>query len=149
MTDEAYRQSAKVVYESLKRQSEFMRQMQAEYGKWIVSSILVLHSGAIGGLLYKFDLIKGSAGSLWWFVIGIALAIGTGFVAWLNFTFADESAHKMADHRMLNDPNYWPKEVPLLCGIKATLWGAVVLGWASVACLIGGAWSVWCHLPQT
>lgn len=143
--DDNYRRSAEVVYDHNTKMHEFCIKMQADYGKWLISSLLFLHGAAIGGLLFK-AVDKNPPPYLfavWWFVIGTILALAAGFSAWWNFTFLAERYNKWADYRMLTDRAYWP-ESHSTHGIDATLWIAVVTGVLSVACLLGGALSVAC-----
>jgi hypothetical protein len=82
--DDHYGHAAEIVYVQNRQMHEYSLKMQADYGKWLVSSLLVLHGAAISGLLFK-----GSAGNpppflhaITWFVIGVVLALATGFSAW-------------------------------------------------------------------
>jgi hypothetical protein len=99
------------------------------------------------GLLFKSSgtNLPPYLGSLWWFVFGIVFALGAGFAAWWNFTFACRAYEEMSDHRMLIDRQYWPKERPKDAGsVIATLWIANISGILSVCCLIAGAVAIWC-----
>jgi hypothetical protein len=118
---------------------EHARQLQADYGKWLISSLLFLHSAAIGGLAFKLESLKQVVDSLWWFVIGILLALLSGLMSWWNFTLNDNAMQRLADHRMLTDPKYWPTTSPYQRLIWFTLVMALVSGISSAACLVAGS----------
>lgn len=143
--DEKYKRAAELVYGHNAKMHEFCIKLQAEYGKWLVSSLFVLHGAAIGGLVFKAAQTSPPAYLLavWWFVVGLVLALATGFSAWWNFTFLAERYYRWADYRMLTDREFWPKPEEGR-GIDATLWVAVTTGVLSVACLLVGAASVAC-----
>ena len=142
--NDPYRRSAEVVFHDLKEGQRVARTAQAEYGKWLINTLWLMHSGSIVGLLFKAHAGQSPPpyfSALWWFVAGIVLAFGAGFSAWWNFTFAAAQYEKWADHRMLNDQKYWPKETGSSRS-SITLWIAVAFGVLSVGCLLGGAWAV-------
>ena len=143
--DDKYKRAAELVYEHNTEMHEFCIERQAEYGKWLTSSLFIMHGAAISGLLFKAP--HGAPPvylfAVWWFVIGLVLALASGFSAWWNFTFLADQYNRWADHRMLTDRARWPEPVPSRA-IDATLWIAVVTGVLSVGCLLGGAASVAC-----
>ena len=73
MTDDTdhYKRAAEIVYVQNRQMHEFSLKMQAEYGKWLVSSLLFLHRAAIGGLLFKATGASAPVYllGLWWFVL--------------------------------------------------------------------------------
>lgn len=140
--NEDYRESAKVVFEALSRHRNFARQMQGEYGKWLISSLLFLHTAAIGGVALKLTDLKQIVPSLWWFVIGIVFALGAGFAAWWNFSLGEGATSDMADYRMLRDPKFWPVKNGKARLIHVTFWLSVASGILSVVYLVAGAWCV-------
>jgi len=139
MADEEYKRQAQLVYDHMKTMHEFSLKMQSEYGRWLISTLITLHTAAIAGLFYKtLDNHPPYLSSIWWFVVGIILGLATGFLAWWNFSFAANSYHNAADHRMLNDPTYWPSTMTNQKAVTLTLWATQVCGVASALCLAGG-----------
>lgn len=139
--DDSYRRVAEIEFNRLLELHEFFLKMMGEYGRWLVSSLLFLHGAAIGGLLFKsgFNGVPPYLHALWWFVGGIVLAISAGFSAWWNFSTAATIYYRMADYRMLNDRNFWPRDHSGFRIVTATKWIAVISGVSSVACLVAGA----------
>lgn len=141
---DTYKEHAKEIYERMVEASRFSAEKQADYGKWLVNTLWLMHSGAIAGLLFKASATSPPPflGALWWFVSGIALAFAAGFAAWWNFTFAYKQYERWADPSMLNDASKWPKDTDPR--ITATMWVAVTCGVISVFCLLAGAAAVYC-----
>jgi hypothetical protein len=86
----SYKETAKLAYESLLEMRRLSYAAQADYGKWLISSIFLMHGAAIGGLAFK----AGATGAptylsaVMWFVAGLVLALASGFATWCNFTLA-------------------------------------------------------------
>lgn len=145
--DPQYRRSAEVVYRELQDYAEFARRLQSEYGKWLITTLWLVHAGAIAGLIFKNSSPNAPPylPAIWAFVAGLVLALATGFCAWINFSLIEASLRKMADHRMLRWRKYWPSPtVPYKCAINGSLTLAVVFGILSVACVPIGAVLVAC-----
>lgn len=139
--DENYRRQ-EAVFDRFRDLEKAFISTQAEYGKWLINTLWLLHSGSIVGLLFKHAGANPPPylNALWWFVIGIILAFGSGFATWLNFTVAAN-----VFGRVLSDPERVLKvDTRDSCRIKLTLWLAVASGILSVACLVIGALAVWC-----
>lgn len=140
-----YAKHSEAVYKDLKEGERLAKASQVEYGKWLVNTLWLMHSGSIVGLLFRTPIGAGAPpylGALWWFVAGIVFAFGAGFAAWWNFTFAANTYSTWADYRMLTSPEHWPKAAQPRA-LQVTMWIAIACGVASVACLLGGAGTVW------
>jgi hypothetical protein len=132
--DENYRIVAEAAFKQLEdmRSKAFM--MQADYGKWLVSSLFLMHGSAIAGLMFK----SGGAAlppylfAVPWFVAGLVFALGAGFAAWWNFTFALEHYQIWSKPNMLIDREHWPQK-----GVVESSHGNIVDRsgvWAFVSC---------------
>jgi hypothetical protein len=109
-----------------------------DYGKWFISTLLLMHSGALAGLLFKASVgIQSPRDSLWWFVAGIAFAFAAGFASWCNFSH--KQFDRWAHPRMSEGSLMWPKDPR----VTFTAWVAITFGLASAACLLGGAAAVY------
>lgn len=143
--DENYRIVAEAAFKQLEdmRSKAFM--MQADYGKWLISSLFLMHGSAIAGLMFK----SGGATAppylfaVAWFVAGLVLALGAGFAAWWNFTFALKHYQIWSKPNMLTNREHWPQKASSKA-VTVTLWVAVACGLLSVVCLVGGAIHVLC-----
>lgn len=144
-SESSYERQAEVVFNDLKETQRSARASQIEYGKWLVNTLWLMHSGSIVGLLFKAH-VGGTPppylGAIWWFVAGIVFAFGAGFSAWWNFTFSTLYFHKLADYRMLSAREFWPKPERSR-HMLATMWVAIACGVLSLVCLLGGTWAVW------
>ncbi len=142
---EAYKKQAETAYQQNFELLKSARSAQIEYGRWLINTLWLMHSGAIVGLLFKAhsgEHPPAYASALFWFVVGIVAAFAAGFAAWWNFTFAAVLFQSWADVRMLNDPKYWPVQKSGK-GMIVTMWIAILGGLASVGCLVVGSIAVW------
>jgi hypothetical protein len=51
--ENSYKETAKLTYESLLEMRRLSYAAQADYGKWLISSIFLMHGAGIGGLAFK------------------------------------------------------------------------------------------------
>jgi hypothetical protein len=151
MSAEDYKQQASLIYDRMIESLRFCATAQADYGKWLINTLWLMHSGAIVGLLFRSGGGRPDyLGSLWWFVFGIAFAFAAGFAAWWNFTFAVQQYEKWANPGVLSDPANWPKlDLTMSLKIRLSMWVAIGFGVLSLACLIGGATFVYCNWHTT
>lgn len=103
----------------------------AGYGKWLISTILLLNAGAIAGLFTFMSAISAHhtvdmadyAIAIWWFVGGILAILLSGFTTWLNWSLVAASFDHYARPWMLVDPNAFPKDgAPGGWRITLTFW---------------------------
>lgn len=142
---EAYEKRAQVAYESSFELLKIARSAQVEYGRWLVNTLWLMHSGAIVGLLFKVHVGEhppSYTAALFWFVAGIVFAFVAAFAAWWNFTFAAVFFQSWADVRMLTDSQYWPTRKSAK-SLQVTMWLALAGGIASLGCLVIGSVAVW------
>jgi len=111
---------------------------QVDYGRWIVNTLWLMHSGAIAGLLYKWSGqgVLPHKVAIGLFVAGILFAFGTAIAAWLNFTVAEDwfrrwtYARELWPETDISDHSAW---------LQRTKWVAVVCVGMSLFCLLGAA----------
>jgi hypothetical protein len=141
--DPNYRASAELIYEHMRKMQQLCLSVMSDYGKWLVTSLLILHSGAIAALVYKNVPGSPLAGAVVApFAIGVVLSLITGFVSWVNFALNAEKFESWADHRMLTNDDFWPGD-PRKLGTQLTMYGAILVGVASAACWVWGVVAVW------
>jgi hypothetical protein len=114
------------------------RQAQIDYGRWIVNTLWLMHSGAVAGLLAKW----GGNGaipykeSIGFFIAGIVFAFATASNAWLNFTISSDIFLRFtyAGERWSSTDveKHWK-------WLKASMYVAILCVCASILCLIVGA----------
>lgn len=135
---------AELTYQSILELRKSSYASQAEYGRWMINTLWLMHSGAIVGLLFKAHVGEhppAYAGSLFWFVVGIVFAFIAAFSAFWNFTFAAQLFHTWADARMLSSLEAWPKAVKMR-RFATTLWISMAGGLFSLGCLVLGSYFV-------
>ncbi|MER9461967.1 hypothetical protein NKI80_18875 [Mesorhizobium sp. M0387] len=138
--------AAVVVYNDLKESQRATFQIAAEYGRWLIASLLLVHSGALFGL---FSLLSNPStqqttlqvfkAPVWCFVIGLLLALLCGFSAWINWSMHASNYQTSARYDMLWDPERWVDEPRFARGLDVTNWACIVAGLLSAACIAIGA----------
>lgn len=119
------------------------RQGHMEYGKWLIASVLAIHGGSLYSISSLRTDFKGQPGAVYllnaacWNVSGIVLIIFTAFLAWLNFQFAEQIHFKRANPAKVYKTDEEDPVGRFLRGsIYGTLWGAALLGIASIGFFI-------------
>lgn len=110
---------------------------QIEYGRWIVNTLWLMHSGAIAGLLSKWDgkTAPSQSTAIGFFVAGIVLAFATAALAWLNFTVADAWFRKWT----FAGDNWAEQDVKTLSiWLQRSMYAAVACVGFSLFCLVIG-----------
>lgn len=117
-------------------------QLQGDYGKWLIASLLLLNGTALYSLAtnvsYGRPILQ--SGSLWWFLGGLLLAMGSGFVAWINWGLLAADLIRQSNASMLVSRDAWPQSNKSADRYISLTFGlAIVLGLASLACVPIGA----------
>jgi hypothetical protein len=157
ISQDTWFRSAQIVYPELKEWEKFARGLQTSYSKWLITTLYVVHAGAITGLIFKSPYLPPAyLPAIWCFVAGLLLASIAGFAAWVNLCRIEELYGKWADYHMLIAPGQdnwpkaprmyrtsWPKGHSLARWINRSQGAAVLAGLASGACIPLGAFFVW------
>lgn len=101
---------------------------QVEYGRWLISSLLALHSAAIAGLIYSEKIKQVSPCTVVLFLVGLVLALAAGFIAWLNFKWAYEHYRDNDNKNSRLDASTW---AAIACSVGSA--GFFVIGVGIVA----------------
>ena len=139
--DDNYREVAKLTYDALLEMRRLSFGAQADYGKWLISSIFLMHGSAIGGLAFKAAATGAPPylAAILWFVAGLVLALASGFSAWCNFSSGAAQYYMWARPAMLFDRTAWPSDPRHACAIKITRWLSIIFGFGSVLVLVIGS----------
>lgn len=140
-------QAAAIVYNDLKESQRATFAVAAEYGRWLIASLVLINGGALWGLFsfigvagLKADGIGLYTGPIWSFIIGIVLAMLSGLSAWFNWSLHSDNYNCMARHDMLWNPEKWADDPPHTAGIKISYWLSLAAGVGSlISGVIGGA----------
>ncbi|TIO30413.1 hypothetical protein [Mesorhizobium sp.] len=138
--------AAAIVYNDLKESQRATFQIAADYGRWLIASLLLVHSGALFGLFSLLNSFANQPTSLqmykapvWCFVAGLLLALASGFCAWINWSMHSFNYRSSARYDMLWDPEKWVDPPHYVTGLDVTNWGSIVCGLLSALCVAGGA----------
>ncbi len=133
---------ASIVYNELKDSERAAFQLAGEYGKWLITTLVVLHGGALLGMFSFLDALAGRRDALagyaypvWFFVGGLVLALVAGFFTWLNWSMHSVNFSMRANVAMLWNSESWVGSDYYDKGITITYWTAIVLGFASASCI--------------
>jgi hypothetical protein len=114
--------------------------LAGEHAKWLLSTLLLLNSGAIAGIFQKDSLHTNMA--LIVFALGVFFALASGILGWFNLQNAANYFAGAADDVLAGrTERHRPKS------IVQTRQLAIKSAFASVGCLILGAglsvWALW------
>ncbi|CAM5766293.1 hypothetical protein LMIY3S_01772 [Labrys miyagiensis] len=110
LSEDQYRFVAQEVYKNERENQKTAMQLQGDYGKWLLNTLLILNGGAVIGLAQSSAFGKSAlheAGM--WFVGGIVSALACGFVAWVNWSLLAHYYEDWADPHMTFDVERWPR----------------------------------------
>jgi hypothetical protein len=143
--DPDYRLTASRYFDTLREDVAAYRQLQGDYGKWLIASLLLIHTAALYALITT-DAVRSvlATWALWWFVGGLFLALLCGLVTWWNWELHVAQTIRRANVNMLTNVEFWPADDPSTnWKIDLTYWLSLVLGLLSAFALLGGAYHVW------
>ncbi len=121
-------------YEALREDHKLAFQLAGEYAKWFISTLLLLHSGAIAAIVQngadprftRATIILG---------LGIALALLAGLAGWINLQLASKYYRRSAtDLLQRKATNSWPTQARTAALVALTLiiLSAIMLGIGAV-----------------
>lgn len=141
-------EAAEIVYRDHKEMQRATFDAAAQWGRWLLASLLLIHGGALFGLFTFLSSLAGKPEALaqyqwtvWWFVAGIILTLASGLAVWLNWSMHSDNHDGWANKAMLWDPDQWVGETRHDRRIDIAYWLAIILGIASALCIVGGAYS--------
>lgn len=134
---EDYRLLARETFQQSEHRFAVMFGVQADYGKWLIATLSLIHSGALYALATsKVDHAQKDAFVP--FLVGLLLALTCGLLTWINYNLQASTYMRWADPRMLANDDHWPRQ-PAAKGIDFTMWGGIIAGIASALCIAWGA----------
>jgi hypothetical protein len=129
------------LFESNRDDQKAAFQLAGEYAKWFISTVLLLHSGAIAAL-FQSNSIASHSTTAAILGIGIVLALGSAYVGWLNLQWASGYYRQLTYNHIERKPQ---ADRPKRIWISAQV--AVALIMLSIACLAVAATMVWLNPP--
>ncbi|MDX8480451.1 hypothetical protein RFN28_18565 [Mesorhizobium sp. VK24D] len=140
--------AALAVYNDLKESQRATFQVAAEWGRWLIGSLVLVHSGALFGM---FSLLNNATAAqatnalqsfkipVWCFVFGLLLALVSGLCAWVNWSMHSFNYMAQARYDMLWDPAKWVGDRKYVRGLDVTNIVSIVAGVLSALCIALGA----------
>jgi hypothetical protein len=140
MTREEAIEVRKLTYEDLQKSKRHAFQLNADYGRWLIASLLLVHGAAVAFLAQNERLATTVLPSVfWWHVAGLILALLCGFLVWANWSF-HASIYEAVTPSMIYDDEHWPKfDDGTGRWITWTHWSGIVAGVLSALCILASA----------
>jgi hypothetical protein len=137
--DESYRLAAVELYRLNVERLKAVTAIQADYGKWLIATLSVIHTGALYAIATA-HLASNVKGAYAPFLVGQLLVLASGLSTWTNFSLVMSLMEDWTDPFMLTDDARWPKlDGPFKFWIPATMVISIVAGVLSALCLLWGA----------
>lgn len=145
--EELQAEARKLQYQQHQEDMRAAFQLQGDYGKWLVASLLLIHGVSIWFLAESQELARTILPAVfWWHVIGLLLALTCGFVAWINWSL-HTVLYAPLDPGMILDTRNWPQADPKKTDqITLTYRLSLVTGVASAICILGAAIVAYCTM---
>jgi hypothetical protein len=107
-------------------------ELAGEHAKWLLSTLMLLNSGAIAGIFQKEISHRNFVVSV--FALGVLLAVISGTLAWFNLQWAARYyANAAANILVEKEPEPYPRAI-----LRLRTW-AVYVAYGSIGCLAAGA----------
>lgn len=114
--------------------------VQADYGKWLIATLSVIHSAAIYAVATS-PRLESSHTLIVPFVVGLLLTLTSGLFTWTNFTILIALYQSWVEPAMLRDDAYWPTSSCFYkISVPATMVLALITGIGAATCILWGAY---------
>lgn len=145
MTREEAIEVRKLTYEDYQTSKRHAFQLNADYGRWLIASLLLVHGAAVAFLAQNDRLSKSILPSVfWWHVTGLLLAFLCGFLVWANWSF-QARVYEAVNPGMIFEDEHWPKfDDGTNRWIGWTFWAGIAAGILSALCILGSALQAYC-----
>lgn len=137
--DTDYRIGAAELYRLNVDRLKIVQTIQADYGKWMIGTLSVIHSGALYAIA-DGKLGESVSGNYLPSLMGLLLTLASALFIWTNFSLAIRLFEAWTDPAMLSDDAHWPTTSGRLkFWLPATMWLAVTTGVSSGLCIVWAA----------
>ncbi|ATU91998.1 hypothetical protein [Phyllobacterium zundukense] len=128
-------------YQQYQEAKKVTFQLQGDYGKWLIATLILIHGGALAFIASNERLSMLLLPSTFWCSIGgVLTALLCGFVTWINWSL-HYAFYERVDPAMLHSGNGWPDyDHPSNKWITITFWAGIGFGLISAFCLLGGSY---------
>lgn len=137
----------KLLYQQYQDSKRITFQLQGDYGKWLIASLLLIHGAAVIFLAQDNELSTGVLPQVfWWHIAGLMLALICGFTVWINWSL-HFSLYNSVDPRMIVSNDFWPTWDARTNGwIGRTHFIAIAVGILSALCIVGASIAAYRHM---
>ncbi|MBX9452651.1 MAG: hypothetical protein KL801_12590 [Mesorhizobium sp.] len=141
----------KLIYEDHQKSKRHAFQLNADYGRWLIASLLLVHGAAVAFLAQNERLATTVLPSIfWWHVAGLLLAFLCGFLVWANWSFHARLYEDAVTPRMIYDDEHWPKfDDGTNSWINRTHFTGIIAGILSALCILGSAVQAYCLMSAS
>jgi hypothetical protein len=140
MTREESIEVRKLAYEDFQKSKRHAFQLNADYGRWLIASLLLVHGAAVAFLAQNDRLSKTVLPSVfWWHIAGLLLALLCGFLVWANWSL-HARFYEAVNPGMIYGDEHWP-EFNKRTGfwIDCTHWIGIGAGILSGLCILASS----------
>jgi hypothetical protein len=142
-------EARRLLLSHMRERARIAGEFQGQYGKWLVASLLLVHGAVFGFLATSETLSRLYLPHVyWWPVAGLILAMGCGFLTWINWGL-HLSQNLAADVNAMHDlTQAWPRSDPKVeRWIAPTFRLSVACGLGSALCIAGAAVTAYLRMP--
>lgn len=135
--DPDYREVARATLDGLREAARQTAGLQADYGKWLTTTIAATHLGGIYVVVSMEGVLPAAKlPAVATLVAGLVLCFASGLCTYLNFEMIRRQLVEWADARILVDAAVWPQDhASRRRIINGLMFASIALGIASVGCL--------------
>lgn len=140
LTDEQRVEVRRRLFEFFQSHLKHTVEMQGGMGKWLLASLLLVHGGIFAFVAQSDTLASAVLPSIyWWLLCGLITALLSGFATWWNWTLASRLYAAISPEMIYLDAKLPRFSFLEKLWVQLTMYSALVLGIASVGCLVGAA----------
>lgn len=128
-------------YEDFLASKRHAFQLNADYGRWLIASLLLVHGASIAFLAQNERLATSVFSAVfWWHVAGLLLAFTCGLLVWVNWSLHAKNIEDAVNPGMIYNVDNWPKwDASTVSWINRTHFLAIGSGMVSAACILASA----------
>lgn len=140
-------EARRLLYHEYQETKRAAFQLQGDYGKWLIASLLLVHGAGVLFLVQNEKLPPAVVLSIfWWPIAGLMLALVCGFITWINWGLNAQLYGPIKASMIYNDED-WPKFDPgTSTWIGRTFRWSIAAGLLSALCILGAAVSTYCKM---
>lgn len=137
----------RLIFEDHQKSKDRAMQLNGDYGKWLIASLLLVHGAAIAFLAQSERLSQVVLPHVfWWHIFGLLAALTCGFLVWINWSL-HAKIYDGVHPGMIYRDDHWPNfDSSTNSWITRTHWTAIGVGIVSAICILGSAIVVYCNM---